>query len=57
MSCVISRIKFTLGLKQSLISTGFFVVKNVGKLFLNMIIIPMAELESQNKLILLEKNF
>ena len=35
--------------KSIIHTTGFFVVKNVGIKFLNIKIIPMAALESQNK--------
>jgi len=43
---VISQIKFILELNRVLISGGFFVVKNVGKSFLNKKIIPMVVRES-----------
>ena len=46
MIYVISQIKCTLELNQVLISSGFFVVKNVGKSFLNKKIIPMVVRES-----------
>ena len=44
---VISLIKFITGLNHKLIRTGFFVVKNVGILFLNIMTILMVEQESQ----------
>ena len=53
---VISKIKFITGLKPQFIRTGFFVVKNVGILFQNMIDIPMEVQESQiNKSFFQEK--
>ena len=42
MIYVISQISFITGLNPKFIKTGFFVVKNVGILFLDMIIIPMV---------------
>ena len=42
MIYVISQIIFITGLNPKFIKTGFFVVKNVGILFLDMIIIPMV---------------
>ena len=48
MIYVIRQIKFIIGLNPLFIRTGFFVAENVGKLFLNIKIIPMVELESQN---------
>ena len=47
MIYVISKIQFITGLNPKFIRTGFFVVKNVGILFLNKMDIPMAEQESQ----------
>ena len=46
--CVISQISFITGLNPEFIRTGFFVVKNVGILFLNIMTILMAEQESQH---------
>ena len=48
MIYVISKIKFISGLNPKYIRTGFFVVKNVGILFLLILNIPMVEQESQN---------
>ena len=48
MIYVISQIKLITELNQLFINTGFFVVKNVGIKFLNIKIIPMVALESQN---------
>ena len=48
MIYVISEINFITELNPLLIGTGFFAVKNVGILFLNKMVIPMAEQESQN---------
>ena len=48
MIYVISKIKFITGLNPKYIRTGFFVVKNVGILFLLILNIPMVEQESQN---------
>ena len=48
MIYVISQIKLITELNQKFIRTGLFVVKNVGNTFLNMKIITMVELESQN---------
>ena len=48
MICVISQIKYISGLNPLFIATGLFVVKNVGILFLNKVLIPMEEQESQN---------
>ena len=48
MIYAISQIKPTTGLNPLFIVTGFFVAKNVGILFLNIIIILMEEQESQN---------
>ena len=47
MIYVISQIKFISGSNPKFIKTGFFVVKNVGILFLNIMTIPMVEQESQ----------
>ena len=47
MICVISQIKFTIGLNPEFIRIGFFVVKNVGILFLCIMTIPMVGQESQ----------
>ena len=47
MICVISQIKFITGSNPKFIRIGFFVVKNVGILFLNIMTIPMVERESQ----------
>ena len=44
----ISQIKFITELNPLFIKTGFFVVKNVGILFLNIIIIPTVVHENQN---------
>ena len=48
MIYAISQIKSTIELNPKFIGTGFFVAKNVGILFLNIIIIRMEEQESQN---------
>ena len=48
MIYVISKIKFITGLNPKFIKTGFFVVENVGILFLQIVGIPMVEQESQN---------
>ena len=48
MIYVITQIKLTIGLSPQFILNGFFVVKNVGILFLNKMVIPMVEQESQN---------
>ena len=48
MIYAISQIKPTTGLNPLFIVTGFFVAKNVGILFLNIIIILMEVQESQN---------
>ena len=48
MIYVIKEINYITGLNLKFIRTGFFVVKNVGILFLNIMIIPMEEQESQN---------
>ena len=48
MIYVISQIKFITELNPQFIKTGFFLVKNVGVLFLNNIIIPTVAQESQN---------
>jgi len=45
--CVISQINFITGSNPKCIRIGFFVVKNVGILFLNIMTIPMVEQESQ----------
>jgi hypothetical protein len=45
---VISKIKYITELNQQFIKTGFFVVKNVGMQFLNIIIIPTVAQESPN---------
>ena len=47
MICVISQINFITGLNPKFIKTGFFVVKNVGILFLNIMTTPMVVQESQ----------
>ena len=47
MICVISQIKFNTGSNPKFIRIGFFVVKNVGILFLNIMTILMVEQESQ----------
>ena len=49
MIYVISKIKFITGLNPKFIRTGFFVVKNVGILFLHRVSIPMVVQESQNE--------
>jgi len=46
--CVINQIKYITGLNPLFIPTGLYVVKNVGILFLNKVLIPMEEQESQN---------
>ncbi len=48
MIYVISEMKFITELNPKFILTGFFLVKNVGPLFLNIMVIPMVVLESQN---------
>lgn len=48
MIYVTSKIKFITGLNPKFIRTGFFVVENVGILFLQIVGIPMVEQESQN---------
>ena len=48
MIYAISQIKSTIELNPKFIGTGFFVAKNVGILFLNIIIILMEGQESQN---------
>ena len=48
MIYVTSQVSSTTGLNPKFIRTGFFVVKNVGSLFLNIMIIPMEAQESQN---------
>ena len=48
MIYVISQIKFITELNPLFIKTGFFVVKNVGMLFLNIIIIPTVAQENLN---------
>ena len=45
--CVKSQITFITGLNPKFIRTGFFVVKNVGILFLSIMTIPMVGQESQ----------
>ena len=45
--CAISQISFITGLNPEFIRTGFFVVKNVGILFLNIMTILMVEQENQ----------
>ena len=45
MIYAISRMKSITELNQEFIKTGFFVVKNVGILFLDMMIIPMVAQE------------
>ena len=45
--CVISQISFITGLNPEFIRTGFFVVKDVGILFLNIMTILMVGQESQ----------
>ena len=47
MIYVISNIKFITGLNPKFIRTGFFVVENVGILFLNIMSISMVVHESQ----------
>ena len=47
MICVISQISFISGSNPKFIRIGFFVVKNVGILFLNIMTILMEEQESQ----------
>ena len=42
MIYVISQVSFITGLNPKFIKTGFFVVKDAGILFLDMIIIPMV---------------
>ena len=42
-----SQINFITGSSLKFIRIGFFVVKNVGILFLNIMTIPMVEQESQ----------
>ena len=46
MIYVISQIKFIWGLNPQFIQNGFFVVKNVGILFQNILIILMVEQEN-----------
>ena len=46
--CVISQISFITGLNPEFIRTGFFVVKDVGILFLNIMTILMVGQESPN---------
>ena len=48
MICVISQINFITESNPKFIRIGFFVVKNVGILFLNIMTIPMVVQESQN---------
>ena len=43
MIYVIRQTKFITGLNPKFIGTGFFVAKNVGKLFHNIINIPMID--------------
>ena len=47
MICVISQINYITGSNPKFIRIGFFVVKNVGILFLNMMTILMVEQESK----------
>ena len=47
MIYVKSQIRFTIGLNRKFIRTGFFVVKHVGILFLNIMIILTVAQESQ----------
>ena len=47
MICVISQISFITGLNPEFIRTGFFVAKDVGILFLNIMTILMVGQESQ----------
>ncbi len=47
MICVISQINFITESNPKFIKIGFFVVKNVGILFLNIMTILMVEQESQ----------
>ena len=47
MICVISQINYITGSNPKFIMIGFFVVKNVGILFLNIMTILMVEQESQ----------
>ena len=49
MIYVTSQISFITGSNPTFISTGFSVVKNVGILFLNKVIIPTVAQESPNK--------
>ena len=47
MICVISQINFITGSNPKFIKIGFFVVKDVGILFLNIMTILMVEQENQ----------
>ena len=58
MIYVINQVKFITGLNQQFINTGFFVVKNVGILFQNIMDIPMEGQEKQiNKSNIINKSF
>ena len=58
MIYVISQIKFISGLNLQFIPIGFFVAKNVGVSFQNIVIILMVAQENQNnKSFNLEKKF
>ena len=57
MIYVLSQIKLITELNPQFIMIGFFVVKNVGIKFLNIKIIPMVALDSQNNLFFFEKGF
>ena len=57
MICVISQINFITGSNPKFIRIGFFVVKNVGILFLNIMTILMVEQESQTDKYSSEVNF
>ena len=58
MIYVINQVKFITGLNQQFINTGFFVVKNVGILFQNIMDIPMEGQEKQiNKSYIINKSF
>ena len=48
MIFVLGQIKFNIGLNPEFIGNGFSVVKNVGILFLNIVITHMVALENQN---------
>ena len=57
MICVISQINYITGSNPKFIRIGFFVVKNVGILFLNIMTIPMVGKEIQIDKELIELNF